>query len=140
MTSWTASTSRGRRGRTDGSGTRLTLECPGVSRTDGTFTHAGRRLAYSSYGDGPRTTVLLHGLLFGRFMHDALARAHGVSRDRQDRFALDSHRKAVAAAAAGRFAGEEIAPLNTVGDRHGTPLKDGTVTMPPGWRQFARML
>ena len=28
-----------------------------------------------------------------------------------------------------------IAPLNTVGDRHGTPLKDGKVTMPPGWKE-----
>ena len=46
-----------------------------MPRTDGSFTHAGRRLAYSSYGDGARTTVLLHGLLFSRFMHDALARA-----------------------------------------------------------------
>jgi acyl-CoA dehydrogenase len=35
---------------------------------------------------------------------------------------------------AGRFAGEEIAPLNEVGDRHGTPLRDGAVTMPPGWK------
>ena len=35
---------------------------------------------------------------------------------------------------AGRFAGEEIAPLNAVGDRHGTPLKDGTVIMPPSGR------
>jgi acetyl-CoA C-acetyltransferase len=41
---------------------------------------------------------------------DALARAHGVSRARQDRFALESHRKAVAAAGAGRFDGE-IVPL-----------------------------
>jgi len=56
-------------------GTRLTLECPAVSRTDGSFRHAGQRLAYSSYGEGARTTVLLHGLLFGRSMHDALARA-----------------------------------------------------------------
>ncbi|HET9737533.1 MAG TPA: alpha/beta fold hydrolase [Solirubrobacteraceae bacterium] len=39
------------------------------------FHHAGRRLAYSSYGDGPRLTVLLHGLLFSRRMHDELARA-----------------------------------------------------------------
>jgi acyl-CoA dehydrogenase len=39
---------------------------------------------------------------------------------------------------AGRFAGEEIAPLNAVGDRHGTPLKDGAVTMPPGWQQAYR--
>ncbi len=35
---------------------------------------------------------------------------------------------------AGRFAGEEIAPLNRVGDAHGTPLRDGAVTMPPGFK------
>jgi pimeloyl-ACP methyl ester carboxylesterase len=46
-----------------------------VDRTDGSFTDAGARLAYSFYGDGPRVTVLLHGLLFSRYMHDALARA-----------------------------------------------------------------
>jgi pimeloyl-ACP methyl ester carboxylesterase len=46
-----------------------------VERTDGSFEHAGRQLAYSSYGDGARVVVLLHGLLFSRFMHDALARA-----------------------------------------------------------------
>src|SRR5262249_729521 len=31
---------------------------------------------------------------------------------------------------AGKFATTVIAPLNTVGDKHGTPLKDGNVTMP----------
>ena len=36
---------------------------------------------------------------------------------------------------AGRFAGDVIAPLNRVGDRHGTPLKNGAVTMPPGWKE-----
>jgi acyl-CoA dehydrogenase len=36
---------------------------------------------------------------------------------------------------AGRFASTVIAPLNTVGDRHGTPLRDGKVTMPPGWKE-----
>src|SRR5829696_9972798 len=35
---------------------------------------------------------------------------------------------------AGRFASDVIAPLNRVGDRHGTPFKDGAVTMPPGWK------
>lgn len=40
---------------------------------------------------------------------DALARAHGVTRDRQDAFALASHRKAVAAASAGRLASEIVA-------------------------------
>jgi pimeloyl-ACP methyl ester carboxylesterase len=67
--------SRGSSGRIDGSGTGLTLEWPAVEHTDGTFRHAGRRLAYSSYGEGARVTVLLHGLLFGRYMHDELARA-----------------------------------------------------------------
>jgi len=36
---------------------------------------------------------------------------------------------------AGKFASTVIAPLNTVGDKHGTPLRDGKVTMPPGWRE-----
>ncbi|PVB62978.1 acyl-CoA dehydrogenase [Labrenzia sp. 011] len=37
---------------------------------------------------------------------------------------------------AGRFAAEEIAPLNSVADTCGTPLKDGEVTTPPGWRDL----
>jgi acyl-CoA dehydrogenase len=36
---------------------------------------------------------------------------------------------------AGKFASTVIAPLNAVGDKHGTPLKDGQVTMPPGWKE-----
>ena len=36
---------------------------------------------------------------------------------------------------AGRFATDVIAPLNRVGDQHGTPFKDGAVTMPPGWKE-----
>ena len=36
---------------------------------------------------------------------------------------------------AGKFASDIIAPLNAVGDKHGTPLKDGKVTMPPGWKE-----
>jgi pimeloyl-ACP methyl ester carboxylesterase len=46
----------------------------------GSFEHRGQRLAYTVYGDGPRLTVLLHGLLFSQRMHDQLARslaAHG---------------------------------------------------------------
>jgi pimeloyl-ACP methyl ester carboxylesterase len=39
------------------------------------FEHEGRRLAYTSYGEGPRTTVLLHGLLLSQKMHRPLARA-----------------------------------------------------------------
>ena len=37
---------------------------------------------------------------------------------------------------AGRFAAEEIAPLNAVADKHGTPFKDGAVTTPPGWKEL----
>ena len=36
---------------------------------------------------------------------------------------------------AGRFATDVIAPLNRIGDKHGTPFKDGAVTTPPGWKQ-----
>ena len=35
---------------------------------------------------------------------------------------------------AGRFASDVIAPLNRVGDKFGTPFKDGVVTTPPGWK------
>jgi pimeloyl-ACP methyl ester carboxylesterase len=41
----------------------------------GRFEYGGQELAYATYGDGPRLTVLLHGLLFSGRMHDALARA-----------------------------------------------------------------
>jgi acyl-CoA dehydrogenase len=37
-------------------------------------------------------------------------------------------------AEAGRFAADVIAPLNSVGDKFGTPFKDGVVTTPPGWK------
>src|SRR3954469_17634191 len=39
------------------------------------FDYGDHELAYETYGDGPKVTVLLHGLLFGKRMHDALARA-----------------------------------------------------------------
>ncbi|WP_150524386.1 acyl-CoA dehydrogenase family protein [Roseibium sediminis] len=39
-------------------------------------------------------------------------------------------------AEAGRFAQEEIAPLNKIADAHGTPLNDGKVTTPPGWKEL----
>jgi acyl-CoA dehydrogenase len=38
-------------------------------------------------------------------------------------------------AEAGRFASDVIAPLNRVGDKFGTPFKEGAVTMPPGWKE-----
>jgi pimeloyl-ACP methyl ester carboxylesterase len=39
------------------------------------FRHEGRRLAYTIYGDGPRTCVLVHGLLLSQKMHAPLAKA-----------------------------------------------------------------
>ena len=39
---------------------------------------------------------------------------------------------------AGRFATEEVAPLRQVGDEIGAVLKDGAVTMPPGWKDLYR--
>jgi pimeloyl-ACP methyl ester carboxylesterase len=38
------------------------------------FKHDGHRLAYTVYGEGPRTLVLLPGLLFSQRMHVPLAR------------------------------------------------------------------
>lgn len=39
------------------------------------FRHDGRRLAYTVYGEGERTTVLIHGLLLSQKMHLPLAKA-----------------------------------------------------------------
>ncbi|HEY4098408.1 MAG TPA: alpha/beta fold hydrolase, partial [Baekduia sp.] len=38
------------------------------------FLHGDHRLAYTVYGAGPRTTVLLHGLLLSQKMHRPLAK------------------------------------------------------------------
>jgi pimeloyl-ACP methyl ester carboxylesterase len=43
--------------------------------SEGTFTLEGHRLAYTSYGEGPRVTVLVHGLLLSQRMHAELAKA-----------------------------------------------------------------
>ena len=39
---------------------------------------------------------------------------------------------------AGKFATDVLASLNTIGDRYGTPFKDGTVTTAPGWKEAYR--
>ena len=39
------------------------------------FVHLGQRLSYTQFGEGDRTTVLLHGLLLSQRMHRPLARA-----------------------------------------------------------------
>lgn len=45
-----------------------------------TFMYEGHQIAYSEYGEGPRTVVLIHGLLLAQTMHAPLAEhlaAHG---------------------------------------------------------------
>ena len=42
-------------------------------RAEQSFSLNGQRLAYTVHGDGPRVTVLLHGLLFSQYMHESLA-------------------------------------------------------------------
>jgi hypothetical protein len=37
---------------------------------------------------------------------------------------------------AGRFAGNEMAPLGEIGDRQGARLTDGKVTTPDGWPEL----
>src|ERR687898_3169720 len=46
-----------------------------VREEPGTFRHEDRRIAYRVYGEGPRVTVLIHGLLLSQRMHEPLARA-----------------------------------------------------------------
>ncbi len=44
-----------------------------MTRTDGTFQHEGHTLAFSIFGSGERTLVLMHGLLMNRHMFDRVA-------------------------------------------------------------------
>ena len=39
---------------------------------------------------------------------------------------------------AGKYASDVIGPLNAPGDKFGTPFKDGSITMPPGWKDAYR--
>ncbi len=50
---------------------------------------------------------------------ELLAERYGISREEQDRFALESHRKAVAAWESGAFA-EEVVPVDAPGEKGGT--------------------
>ena len=52
------------------------IDSPGMPRpVESTFTLNGHRLAYTAYGEGPRVTVLIHGLLLSQRMHAELAKA-----------------------------------------------------------------
>ncbi|MBM3527078.1 MAG: acyl-CoA dehydrogenase [Alphaproteobacteria bacterium] len=60
----------------------------------------------------------------------ARALAHGGELGKEDVGAV--------LAEAGRYASEVLAPLNAAGDKHGTPFKDGSIAMPPGWKEAYR--
>jgi pimeloyl-ACP methyl ester carboxylesterase len=57
------------------------------------FTHEGHRLAYTVYGEGPRTCVLLHGLLLSQKMHRPLAKALALRGNRVVTLDLLGHGK-----------------------------------------------
>lgn len=42
-------------------------------RHEGSIAYEGHRIAYAEWGEGPRTLVLVHGLLMNRHMYDHLA-------------------------------------------------------------------
>jgi acyl-CoA dehydrogenase len=70
----------------------------------------------------------------------SLKHAAGLAKARADGFYQDlgDDDLDVVLGEAGRFASEVLAPLNAVGDRYGTPFRDGEVTMPPGWKEAYR--
>src|SRR4030095_4914133 len=70
--------------------------------------------------------ALKHGAGFDRALADGLFGDLGT--DEVDAVLVE----------AGRFATDVLAPLNRLGDRHGTPFKDGAITMPPGWKEAYR--
>jgi pimeloyl-ACP methyl ester carboxylesterase len=55
------------------------------------FSLAGQRLAYTVHGEGPRLTVLLHGLLFSQYMHESLAQSLAERGQRVVTFDLLGH-------------------------------------------------
>ena len=66
----------------------------------------------------------------------AFALKHGAGFATSDELGADDIDAILAEA--GRFATDVIAPLNAIGDKHGTPFKDGRITMPPGWKEAYR--
>jgi acetyl-CoA C-acetyltransferase len=86
---------------------------------------SGARLGHSSAVD----STVADGLtdVFSR-QHmgttaEAVAEQYGISREEQDRYALESHRRCVEAARAGVF-GEEIVPVEVKGRKQSTIVKD----------------
>src|SRR5260370_18497627 len=70
----------------------------------------------------------------------SLKHAAGFAKARADGFyqALGDDDLDVVLGEAGRFAAQVLAPLTAAGDRYDTPLRDGAVTVPPGWKEAYR--
>ncbi len=69
---------------------------------------------------------------------EEVARRYGITREEQDRFALDSHRKALAAREAGRFDGQVVPVQTRVKDEEGA-WHEVTVTQDEGPRPGTSM-
>jgi pimeloyl-ACP methyl ester carboxylesterase len=81
------------------------------------FTHDGRRLAYTVYGDGPRAVVLLPGMLLSQRMHVPLARTLADRGNRVVTLDLLGHGKSdrprdMRAYSMPQFAGQTLALLD----------------------------
>jgi pimeloyl-ACP methyl ester carboxylesterase len=81
------------------------------------FKHEGRRIAYQEYGDGPRSCVLIHGLLLSQKMHRPLARALAKRGNRVITVDLLGHGRSerprdMNAYSMGQFAGQIVALLD----------------------------
>ncbi len=63
----------------------------------------------------------LAGMLMGEMAELLVERSYGITREEQDRFALESHRKAVAAWESGAFR-EEVVPVEAPAEKGGTVL------------------
>ncbi len=87
--------------------------------------------------DNPKLDALYPIVSLGETA-EAIAEEMGITREEQDRFALESHRRAVAAQDAGKFA-EEIVPI-PVPRKRGGPMIVDTDEHPRGRRENGRVV
>lgn len=88
-------------------------------------------------GDGKLVDAVINDGLWDKYNDyhmgntgENVAEKYGISREEQDQFALNSHRKAIAAIQAGRFAGE-IVPVELPAKKKGAPATTFSVDESP---------